>query len=134
VFSPEESPFSSLKFQLNVSRQSRLAIMKGTLRDGNGAIAVIDIDRGLESIRLLKPRHPDLPHFAISVGGVSSFSSDDQWFATACKNKGRLVGHAIHIDKLFKPRPFRNFPKDLVIVDPTFTPDGKHVIVSIGTQ
>ena len=134
VFSPEESPFTSLKFQLNVSRRSRLAIVKGTLRDGGGAAAVIDIDRGLDSIGIIKLKDAKRPNFNISSGGVSSLSHDDQWFATASRSKGRLVGHAIHVDELLQPRLFKNFPPDLTIVDPTYTPDGKHLIVSIGMQ
>lgn len=131
VFSPEESPFTSLKFHLNVSRHGRLAVMKGTLREGGGAIAVVNIDRGVESIRLVKRHFPEDPNFFVPVGGVASISHDENWIAIACRNKGGMVGHAIDIDGILEPHSFPNFPKDCLVLDPTYTPDGKHIIVGI---
>ena len=128
IFPPDESPFRELKFQLNVSRRGRLAVMMGTLREGGGALAVIDIDKGLESLRIVPVKYPNV---TVPVGGVPSISPDNRWIGKACKVNGRLVGHQVHIGGLFSPRPFPNLPLELSTLDPTVTPDGKHLIICL---
>ncbi|EMI40611.1 carboxypeptidase regulatory-like domain-containing protein [Rhodopirellula sp. SWK7] len=130
AFSPEESPFSSLHFHLNVSRHGRLAVMNGTLHDGTKQMAVVDIDQGISSLRMLQMKFPHISNFFVPVGGVASFSADDAWIASVCRQDGLPVGHALAIDGVRDPRPFPNLPKNLRVLDPTFTPDGKHLIVS----
>ncbi|EMI56123.1 carboxypeptidase regulatory-like domain-containing protein [Rhodopirellula sallentina] len=131
VFSPDESPFSGLHFHLNVSRRGRLAVMNGTLRDGKKAMGVVDIDQGIRSLRIVKLQFPQIPNFVVPGGGVASISSDGKWVATLCRREGLPVGHQLSIDGVLDPRPFPNLPENIRAFDPTYTPDGKQLIVAL---
>jgi hypothetical protein len=104
--------------------------MTGTLRSGKPAIAVIDIDRGLESIRFVPNQFPDID---VPIGIVASFSHDNRWIAIACRKNGLQVGHAVHIDGPLLPKMFPRLPKGMIATDPTYTPDGKNLIICLGS-
>lgn len=57
VFSPNESPFSDLSFHFAWNQGTgREVAFGGPLKDGTGsASATIDVDKGISSLRLLKP-------------------------------------------------------------------------------
>ena len=129
VWEPEESPFSSLRFHFNVSRRGRLAVVAGSRKDtGRPAIAVLDLDKGLSSMRFLKMKDP-----SVSIGGVMDFTPGNRSILMAARIDGRVQPIQISIQGEAIATGILNLPSDVAIRDPLMPPNGEHVIATISS-
>ena len=129
VWEPENSPFSSLRFHFNVSRRGRFAVVAGTRQDTERpAIAVVDLDSGLSSMRFLKMRYPSVN---VPIGGVMDFAPGNRWVLMCARVNGNLQPIRIPIQGEAKATSFPNLPTGITVRDPLMTPDGKHLIAAI---
>ncbi|MFG0288114.1 MAG: peptidase yuxL, partial [Rhodopirellula sp. JB044] len=86
---------------------------------------------GIRSLRIVKLQFPQIPNFVVPGGGVASISPDGKWIATLCRREGLPAGHQLSVDGVLDPRPFPNLPENIRAFDPTYTPDGKQLIVAL---
>ncbi|TWU58443.1 translocation protein TolB [Rubripirellula tenax] len=129
AWEPDDSPFSSLRFRFNVSRRGRLAVVAGEPKDTRRpAIAVVDLDKGISSMRFLKMDHPAV---SIPLGGVMDFTPDNRWILMAAKKNRVVQPIRISIQGAAIVAGFPHLPSDFAIRDPLMTPDGQHLIAVI---
>ncbi|WP_160168090.1 carboxypeptidase-like regulatory domain-containing protein [Rhodopirellula sallentina] len=130
VWSSTESPFSSVGFHFNTSHRGRLVVLTGRLREGGEAFGVLDLDRGLESLRLVQPsRSGAIPVMQRTM----EFHVSNRFLIVTSGEGGTRHPELWSIDGQQVRQKFPGLPVDREVKDAIYTLDGQHLIAVINS-
>ncbi len=128
AWSQEESPFVSMGFHFNLSHRGRLAVINGRRPDGTTAAAVVDLDRGIDSLRYFAPRSNGvLP----VVDRTMDFHVSNRFVLVTSGEGGPRHPELWPIHGNSQPLKFPGLPVDREVKDSIITLDGQHLIALI---
>lgn len=127
VFNHEESPFAYIEFQFDWAfGEKRVVAFSGVLNENNQRVsATIDVDVGLKSLKLFT---------GVEIGRERNYSwhPNGQWLLITDSDYGRAapMNLATTSSNVFLPE-LSGLPDDVRASDAAYTPDGKHLIMSL---
>lgn len=130
VFTDQESPFTKLSFHFDWNKSGgRWVVFGGPLKDGGSGTAIIDVDQGIDSLKMLESVDggPSVLH------GLSyDWHPNGKQILMTGVVKGRPLPVSIATSDEKPQQSFDAVPESVIARDPVYTPDGQHIIVSLG--
>jgi Tol biopolymer transport system component len=132
LLDPIETPFSELVHHFDWSPgDSRKIAFGGSLRNASGtASAIMNVDEGVSSLLLLTPP-------ADGTRVIDGFSFDWHPDGNSIMVTGVLGNRLFPVSLSTTEQPsqvtYPGFPASVMVRDPVYTPDGEHIIASLGS-
>ena len=126
VFSPEKSPFKQLGFHFEWAKDKRSVAFSGITKGTNQPVsATIDVDVGLDSLKLLKS--PNVLHSL-----CYDFHPNGRTLLVTGNDNGRTVPVLLELTDKVATNILPDMPANVRVRDTCYTPDGNHIIAALG--
>lgn len=137
LFPPEGSPFLEISYHFAWSKDGRWLAMGGRLIEGLGeqapssATVIMDADVGPDSVVIMQPP----ANGARVFDGLSlDWHPDGKSILSTGLLGEQLIPVALSTDGSVSEITFPGIPDSVIVRDPAYSPDGKHLIASFGAR